>query len=452
MKSNDNGSFFLPYQKRWIEDGSRLKLMEKSRQVGLSWAAAYRCVRQCAEGADCAEVWVSSRDEKQAKLVIEDCRRFAHVLGVASAGLGHELGDGGSAYCLELSGGRRVHSLSSNVDAQAGKRGGRVLDEFALHGDSRRLYAVAYPGITWGGSLELISTHRGKANFFNELVEEVREGNPKGFSHHRVTLEDALAQGFLQKLKAKLPVEDERQAMDEGAYFDFVRRSCPDEASFQQEYMCVPEDDGSAFLSQELITACESVEAGRGVDAGAKANRGRQFFLGVDIGRDRDLTVFWLLEALCDVWVTRSVRCLERVPFAEQEAVLGDYMELCGLRRVCIDQTGLGRQFAERAGRRYGATRVEGVVFTAGVKEDLAYPLRGAFEGRRLRIPASNAVRADLRCVKTEAAPGGGLRFVSERLGSSHADRFWALALAYRAARSGAGNFHYAAVGGRCKR
>lgn len=37
-------TFFLPYQKRWIEDESRLKLMEKGRQIGLSLSTAYRCV------------------------------------------------------------------------------------------------------------------------------------------------------------------------------------------------------------------------------------------------------------------------------------------------------------------------------------------------------------------------------------------------------------------------
>ena len=35
----------LPYQQRWVNDNSRLKLCEKSRQIGLSWTAAYRVVR-----------------------------------------------------------------------------------------------------------------------------------------------------------------------------------------------------------------------------------------------------------------------------------------------------------------------------------------------------------------------------------------------------------------------
>ena len=37
-RAPDNPSaLFLPYQNRWIKDTSRLKLMEKGRQIGLSW-------------------------------------------------------------------------------------------------------------------------------------------------------------------------------------------------------------------------------------------------------------------------------------------------------------------------------------------------------------------------------------------------------------------------------
>ncbi len=50
-----------------------------------------------------------------------------------------------------------------------------------------------------------ISTHRGSANFFNELVQEAKhKGNPKNVSLHTVTLQTALDEGFLYKLQCKL--------------------------------------------------------------------------------------------------------------------------------------------------------------------------------------------------------------------------------------------------------
>src|SRR3546814_3830921 len=80
-----------------------------------------------------------------------------------------------SAFVLRFANDRRIHSMSSNPDAQAGKRGSRVLDEFALSRDPRKLWSIAYPGITWGGTLEAFSTHRGSKNFFNTLVREVKD-------------------------------------------------------------------------------------------------------------------------------------------------------------------------------------------------------------------------------------------------------------------------------------
>jgi phage FluMu gp28-like protein len=249
----------LPFQQKWVTDNSRLKLCVKSRQVGLSWCTAYRVVRQkLAKGAR-LDAWVSSRDETQALLFIEDAKRFSNILNVAAQAQGQTVVDdqGHTSFSLRFANGLRVHSMSSNPDAQAGKRGDRILDEFALHGDPKKLYEIAFPGIVWGGSLEIFSSHRGSANYFNELLREITErGNPKGFSYHRVRLQDALDQGFLYKLQQKLPPDDERLAMDETDYFNFIRAGSADEESFQQEFCCVPADDNTAFLPYDLIACC----------------------------------------------------------------------------------------------------------------------------------------------------------------------------------------------------
>jgi phage FluMu gp28-like protein len=440
-------AFFLPYQRRWIEDRSRLKLIEKSRQVGLSWASAYALVRRQADPAARLDAWVASRDATQAKLFLDDCRRFARVLDRGARAFGHSVLPAearAAAQVLPFANGTRLHSLSSNPDAQAGKRGPRLLDEFALHPDPRRLYAVAYPGITWGGQLEILSTHRGATNFFNTLVVEARHGgNPKNFSLHRVTLQDALDQGFLAKLQARLPSDDPRQALDAAAYFDFIRASCADHETFLQEYMCVPADESTAFLPWDLIAACEYAENEPAPLSLPAADSSREFFLGVDVGRVHDLTVCWLLERAGGVFLTRDLLTLDRQPFARQEELLWERLALPGLRRACLDATGLGRQLAERAQERFGARRVEAVTFTSAVKEDLAYNLRRVFERRAVRIPSEKNIRADLRAIKKTATSAGNLRFAADRGPGGHADRFWALALALHAASDPPAATHY---------
>ena len=93
-------------------------------------------------------------------------------------------------------------------------------------------------------------------------------------------------------------------------------------------------------------------------------------------------------------------------------------------------------QFAERATKKFGRFKVEGVNFTTAIKEELAFPVRVAFEDRSIKVPFTNAIRADLRGVRKEVTSSGHMRFAGERNRYGHCDRFWALALALHAAKT----------------
>lgn len=433
-------ALLLPYQKRWVEDSSRLKIAEKSRQIGWTWATAYGLVRRKSLKDARLDAWISSRDDIQARLFLEDCKDFAAILQIGAADLGEKAIDdkGHSAYVLAMANSLRLHSMSSNPDAQAGKRGDRVLDEFALHPDPRKLYAIAYPGITWGGSMEIFSTHRGSHNFFNGLITEIKEkGNPKGFSLHRITLQDALDQGFLYKLQSKLPPDDPRQEMDEAEYFNFIRAGCADEETFQQEYMCVPSDDATAFITYEMLDATK-LPLAETTYSNTQLATCNELYLGVDVGRVHDLTVFWVLEKVAGVYFTRACIIMQNATFDAQEQVFYALMDIPAIRRACVDNTGIGRQFAERAQKRYGS-RVEPVNFTAQVKEELAYPLKAALEDRTFRIPDDPKVFADFRAIRKTTTAAGNIRFEGERTKDGHSDRFWAAALALHAGKRPSG-------------
>jgi phage FluMu gp28-like protein len=427
----------LPYQKRWVEDKARLKICEKARQIGWSWAEAFRVSRKQSLRSAPLDHWVSSRDEIQAKLFLEDCKAFAMILQMGASDLGEQVVDlgGNTAYVLSFANGRRIHSMSSNPDAQAGKRGGRTLDEFALHKDPRKLYTIAYPGITWGGDLAIFSTHRGSANYFNQLILEIKhKGNPKNFSLHRTTLEDALDQGFLFKLQNKLPEGDPRLDMDETEYFNFIKAGAADSDSFAEEYMCVPSDDSSAFLSYDLIDRAKYRE-GEKWETDLE-NALNPLYIGVDLGRTQDLTVIWVIEMVSGVAMTRKVIEMRNETFNNQEAELYPLLDLPQVRRCCIDATGLGAQFAERAKERDMGYKVDAITFTNQMKQDLAYPVKMAMEKNSLRIPNSKAIAADLRSIRRQNTASGGIRFEGERTGDGHADRFWALSLALHASKS----------------
>ena len=198
--------------------------------------------------------------------------------------------------------------------------------------------------------------------------------------------------------------------------------------------MCQPADDNTAFLGYDLIAACEYREADPWQTDLLDCKN--PLFVGVDVGREHDLTVIWLIEQVGGVNFTRRVVELSKQTFDAQEQALYELLKLPMVRRCCIDQSGLGRQFAERAAKKFGAYRVEGISFTTSTKEGLAYPVRVAFEDRTIKVPFTNAIRADLRGVRKEVTSSGHTRFAGERNRYGHCDRFWALALALHAAKT----------------
>ncbi len=84
----DRAVIFLPFQSAWITDTSRLKLMEKSRQIGISWSTAYAAAERAAAQSARFDEWVSSRDDIQARLFIEDCKLWSGIMGMAAKDLG----------------------------------------------------------------------------------------------------------------------------------------------------------------------------------------------------------------------------------------------------------------------------------------------------------------------------------------------------------------------------
>lgn len=464
-------AFLLGYQARWVQDKSLIRLMEKSRRVGISYATAYDETRTHATDDCRIDTWCSSRDEGTALEWIRYVEKFARLLDTAARYLGSAVIDeaGNSAHVCRFNNGTRINSLSSNPNAFAGKGGNVGLDEFALRQDPRLLYDIALPTTDWGGRVSIISTHRGKANFFNRLILDERdpdERKHRGISIHRITLTKALQDGFLWKLQTKLPASDPRMDWDEAEYWNAMRRRASSEERFLQEYECQPEDEDSVFLpydlldgstyprEDDLVRHTEETTDFRGAKGGIRYllppgvyphtlatylqeryRDGADLYHGKDVARKGDLSVDWIGARVAGIMMTLAVIEFDRVQFSRQEETL--YPLLPYMRRSCIDRTGIGAQFAERAAQRFGAYKVEEINFSRGMKEELAMPVRATFEDRACRIPNDQQVIDDFRMIRREQV-GDALRFVAEDedgKADSHADRFWAFALCLHAGK-----------------
>lgn len=406
-----------PYQCRYVDDGSRFKLGMFARQTGKTFTSTL----EIAEDAVACELakrrtrWVIlSRGERQAKEAMDEgVKLHLRAMGTAFDAMESDfkLEDRTTVKMLEVitRHGSRITALPANPDTARGFSANVLLDEFAFHADSRKIWQALFPVISKPGlRLRVISTPNGKGNKFYDLVT-----GENGWSKHIVDIYQAVADGLPRDI-------------------DELRSGCDDPDTWAQEYELQWLDEASAWLPWELINAAEHDFAGRpDLYAGGPA------FVGVDIGRRRDLFVIWVLEQVGDVLWTREIIERRGATFAEQDALLDGVFARYRVLRCGMDQTGMGEKPVEDAQRRHGTSRVEGVLFTSANKLHLATVGKQAFEDRRLRTPLGNqALRTDLHKLQKVSSPTGAPRFVAESDASGHADRTWAGFLAVNAATS----------------
>ncbi len=410
----------LPYQRRWVEDTSRFKGWLAARQIGKSFAVTLEAALDAVERRT---LWVFlSAGERQSREMADKAELHLRALAIAAEALESTFFDeeGRPYKQLEqrLPNGSRLLFLPANPATARGYSGNVVLDEFAFHADARAIWSALYPTISRNPQyrLRVLSTPNGQGadNKFWELwSDHLRLGDEDVWSWHRTDIYDAVAQGH--------PID-----------LDELRAGIKDAQAWAQEFELEFLDEVSAYLTYELISTVEDPYATTDLLLEDIDLALGDLYLGFDIGRHRDLSVIWLLQRVADVLWTRRVIELESTSFSAQREVL--YSLLPKVRRACIDATGLGMQLAEEARTKY--RQVEAVTFTNAVKSDLATTLRRTFEDRTVRIPIDDPIREDLHSVRRIVTSSNNIRFDAERDAGSHADRFWALALAVHAQSS----------------
>ncbi|WP_155300171.1 phage terminase large subunit family protein [Deinococcus kurensis] len=441
-------SYFLPYQEAWLRDESRLKIAEKSRRIGWTYVQAYEDTVDAARAGG-MDVWFTSADLSAAREYIRYVEQWAKLLNKAARNLGEIVleGEGETAvkaFVVEFANGKRVHALSSNPKGFRSKGGKVVIDEFAFHEQADELWRAAAPSVLWGYPIRVFSSHNGKGSRFYRMCQEAVQPGSK-WSHHKVTILDAIRDGLVDRIKR---LDRPANTEEVQGFLEECREIAGDSETFEQEFMCNPMDGTSAYIPFGLISENESAELPaplviRGEDVHGLAldtyrpspvirRRGGTLTLGVDIGRKRDLTVLWVLERVGDTLWSPLVVELHQVKFRYQYRWLQALLPLMAAAE--IDETGIGAQLAEDAADEFGEDRVLKVTFSAEVKRDLAVGAKRSFEDMAFRLPATDVVRRDINKIRRTVSPSGNVLFAGERDADGHADRFWALALARRAA------------------
>jgi len=426
-------NYFLPYQQRWLDDKSKIKIWEKSRRIGATYVQSYEDVRDCIDKKVPA-VWFSSADESAAKEYIDYCEQWVKLFHAAAKRLGEVIIDSEKdikALVIEFTNGTKIHALSSNPKGFRSKGGKVVLDEFAFHNSPEELWKAARPCVTWGYPLRILSTHNGQNCLYYKFIDQVNKGQLK-WSLHKTPIQVAVSEGLVDKIYQRKTTLQEQES-----WMQNERDNCFDEYTWLQEYCCIAVDEACAFLPYDLITTCELDDIIKPL-----SEIKNDIYVGMDIGRKKDLTVIWVLEKFENILYTRGVIELEKMPFYRQDEILSGVLSLRNFRRCCIDSTGIGMQLSEEAQRKFGQFRVEPIMFTNRIKEELAYTVRTNFENKSVFIPKEHNIREDLHSVRRITTTANNIRFDADHSENGHADRFWALALALHAAGNGSGEIN----------
>jgi phage FluMu gp28-like protein len=415
-------SQFYGFQQTWLLDREKFSLLLKCRQIGASHTYAAASVLW---GIFAEETSIISEGEREATDVLK--KVVKHATALEQFGSKWARVESLSATRCGLASRGTIVALPATSGGR-GKSGNILLDEMGYYQHPKEVWDGAAAVVTHGGKLRGMSTPNGVGNLFHTLWSDPRAN--KGYRKHRVTLDDARADGMVIN-------DAECWSMAHG-----------DSRLYQQLFCCEFLDGNLQFISSDLVNAA-SVDDLYTYEG--------EYFGGLDIGRTVDRTVLIVVRKRPDEHrVLAWIASCKRTDFDALEALVEWAFQVFKLRRLCVDATGMGAFPAERLQKKHGQLRVEPVVFSQPVKEDLATTLYSAFAEQNLSIAKTDAairlpygisaslvrqlepkaaeqLRTDVCAIRREITSAGNVRYDAPRTDEGHADSAWALALALHA-------------------
>lgn len=448
------------WQDDFIRNRNRYISLLKSRQTGFSFVVA---IKGLVKALDPARTQYTkqfvSYNEEDAQEKIRYARQFYDSIPnrykkklVHQTATMLEFEDVGSKTTSRL--------ISLPCRPPRGKNGDVCLDEFAIYLPrlSKEIYTAASFCTLRCGCIEVGSTPLGTIGKFYEICTN-RESYPNfdryfiPWWYAKVMCKDV--RGAVQFAKEMETAERVERFGTDRLISLFQNSTLED---FQQECECVFIDSSASYISLELIyantpgrreediptniekdedyfAAKRDVEIHCFKDADelilnySPEKYGSPLFMGLDIGRTSDATVFYIIGVINGKKRSVLRHEMRNADFDAQTAVLNKLMENLPIYRCCIDDGGIGRNLAENAHKRYGE-RAELYHFDLQSKEILAMGVRTGLERREYELDNDRDFHAQIHSIKRTPSSGGSFRYDAERNEKGHADSFWAWALA----------------------
>lgn len=436
----------MAHQVDWLRIEAQIKLCEKGRRTGITFAEALDSVitaasRKSAGGMDV--FYVGDTKEKGLEF-IGYCAKFSRVIAEAQASgvseieefLFEDQDDSGNtrqinAYRIRFASGFKIVALSSNPANLRGLQGKVILDEAAFHRDVSAVLDAATALLIWGGRIVIISSHNGKANPFNQMATDIREGRYGDDAVvYKATFDDAVANGLYERvcfMKGETPTPEGKEA-----WYKKIRNAYgPRKAQMREELDAIPRDGNGVCIPGVWIE--DAMRLGRQVlrlalpDDFTKQSVNRRdayveewiernlapvvkqltpelrHFLGMDYARHRDFSI------ICPMSVDQSrhrdvpfVVEMHRVPARQQKLVL--FYTIRGLPRfggAALDASGNGETLAEETADEFGHNRIQQVKISRSWYGAWMPKFVGLFEDATITMPKDDSLGQDVRAIET---------------------------------------------------
>lgn len=433
------------YQEEYIQCPHRFVAWLKSRQIGGSFTTALKHVLRVHKADQAGRAYRAVIFSAGKDVALENIRYVTTHARAIEAFENAEFVESGETYdedpekniyakfTVQFPGSvnklvtSQITAIAANPYTAIGRSANIVADEVSRWRDARQVWDAIVPFVTVGDlTMDLCSTPLGVGNLWHDLITHADR-----YGLHVITTNIWDAIQDREIVMPLLPAGMVNQLrIDPIAIY----KLCGDDNIWAQNYLCDFVETANTLLPLDLITACEAEGTlWKSLSEARSGTSSRLLFGGWDIARKRDLSVIWIMELLGDVLVTRWREELRGVPLPVQYDLAESLMKLPGMRRMDVDQTGMGLALAEFLARRFGSARIGGITFTGPARVEMSKRLKARFADRTIRIPIDPLLRDDLRLIKKEDTLSTE-RIVIDESGESHADRFWAIALAGYAA------------------
>lgn len=436
----------MAHQVDWLRIEAQIKLCEKGRRTGITFAEALDSVitaasRKSAGGMDV--FYVGDTKEKGLEF-IGYCAKFSRVIAEAQAsGASHieeflfeDQDDSGNtrlinAYRIRYASGFKIVALSSNPANLRGLQGKVILDEAAFHRDVSAVLDAATALLIWGGRIVIISTHNGKANAFNQMATDIREGRYGDDAVvYKATFDDAVANGLYERvcfMKGEKPTPEGKEA-----WYKKIRNAYgPRKAQMREELDAIPRDGNGVCIPGVWIE--DAMRPDRQVlrlaladdftqqpvhrrdafvedwierylaDVLRQLDPSLRHFLGMDYARHRDFSI------ICPMSVDQVrhrdvpfVVEMHRVPARQQKLVLFDILRhLPRFVGAALDASGNGETLAEDTADEFGRNRIHQVKLSRAWYGAWMPKFVQLFEDGTITLPRDDSLQQDIRAIET---------------------------------------------------